>query len=224
MRRVLIAIRAESVNMSRQCRGPRSGFSITELVVAVCVISILAGMAVLNTKGTFQNYKANAARDQVVTQLRLARELAITKRRNVRVDFIAPNQIQTTVQYRNGETPGPAIAPIYLNNAEQGGGNGAQFYVFPSLPDTPMSFGNTQAVSLSQPSGAGAWTVMFTTSGSLVGTSSTTSLDIVGNSNPVNASIFIGIPSTTSSARAVTVLGATGRVRSYMWDSTNWTE
>ncbi len=224
MRRVLIAIRAESVNMSRQCRGPRSGFSITELVVAVCVISILAGMAVLNTKGTFQNYKANAARDQVVTQLRLARELAITKRRNVRVDFIAPNQIQTTVQYRNGETPGPAIAPIYLNNAEQGGGNVAAFYVFPGLPDTPMSFGNTQAVSLSQPSGAGAWTVMFTTSGALVGTSSTTSLDIVGNSNPVNASIFIGIPSTTSSARAVTVLGATGRVRSYTWDSTKWAE
>ncbi|HEY8715225.1 MAG TPA: prepilin-type N-terminal cleavage/methylation domain-containing protein [Candidatus Acidoferrum sp.] len=210
--------------MSRQCRGPRSGFSITELVVAVCVISILAGMAVLNTQGTFQNYKANAARDQVVTQLRLARELAITKRRNVRVDFIAPNQIQTTVQYRNGETPGVPIAPLYLNNAEQGTGNGAQFYVFPSLPDTPMGFGNTQAVSLSQPSGAGAWTVMFTTSGALVGTSSTMSLDMVGNSNPVNASIFIGIPSTTSSARAVTVLGATGRVRSYMWDSTKWTE
>jgi len=92
------------------------------------------------------------------------------------------------------------------------------------LPDTPMGLGNTQAVSLSQPSGAGAWTVMFTTSGALVGTSSTMSLDVVGNSNPMNASIFIGIPSIPSSARAVTVLGATGRVRSYTWDSTKWAE
>jgi hypothetical protein len=92
------------------------------------------------------------------------------------------------------------------------------------LPDTPMAFGNTQAINLAQPSGGGAWGVMFTTSGALVGTSSLAAMNLIGNSNPVNASIFIGIPPKTSTARAVTVLGATGRVRSYSWDGTQWIE
>ena len=113
---------------------------------------------------------------------------------------------------------------MYLNDADQGVNTGAQFYVFPGLPDTPMGFGNTQPINLSQPAGGGAWAVMFTTSGALVGTSALSGYDLIGNSNPVNASIFLGIPSTTGSARAVTILGATGRVRTYSWDGTQWRE
>jgi type II secretory pathway pseudopilin PulG len=210
--------------MKQRSSKAQSGFSLIEVLIVVFVMMILMGMAIVLTQGTMQNYKANAARDAVIAQLRLARELAISKRRNVRIDFTLPNQIQITMQYRTGETPGPALAPVYLNNADQGVSGGSQFYVFPTLPDTPMGFGNTQAINLSQPSGGGAWAVMFTTSGTLVGTGAIAGLDLIGNSNPVNASIFVGIPSTTSSARAITVLGATGRVRSYSWDGTQWRE
>jgi len=111
-----------------------------------------------------------------------------------------------------------------LNNADHGITNGAQFYLFPTLPDTPMAFGNTQAINLAQPSGGGVWGVMFTTSGALVGTSSLAAMNLIGNSNPVNATIFIGIPPKISTARAVTVLGGTGRVRSYTWNGTQWIE
>ena len=203
---------------------PQSGFSLVELIIVVFIAFTLMGAAVVLTDSTQRAYKANAARDLVVTQLRLARELATSKRRNVRVDFTPPNQVQVTVQYLPGEAPGNPIKPVYLNNADHGLTNGSQFYLFPTLPDTPMAFGNTQAINLAQPSGGGAWGVMFTTSGALVGTSSLAAMNLIGNSNPVNATIFIGIPGTTTTARAVTVLGSTGRVRSYTWTGTQWTE
>ena len=203
---------------------PQSGFSLIELITVVLVAFVLMGAAVVLTNGTQRAYKANVARDLVVTQLRYARELATSKRRNVRVDFTPPNQLQVTVQYLPGEAPGNPIAPVFLNNADHGLTNGSQFYLFPALPDTPMAFGNTQAINLAQPSGGGAWGVMFTTSGALVGTSSLAAMNLIGNSNPVNASIFIGIPGTTTTARAVTVLGSTGRVRSYTWTGTQWAE
>ena len=202
----------------------QSGFSLIEMLTVVFVVFILMGVAVMLTDSSQRGYKANVARDLVVTQLRMARQLATSKRRNVRVDFTPPNQIQVTVQYLPGEAPGNPIAPVFLNNADHGVTNTAQFCLFPGLPDTPMAFGNTQAINLAQPSGGGAWGVMFTTSGALVGTSSLAAMNLIGNSNPVNASIFIGIPPKTSTARAVTVLGATGRVRSYSWDGTQWIE
>lgn len=202
----------------------QSGFSLIEMLSVVLVVFVLTAAAVMLTDGSQRGYKANAARDLVVTQLRMARELATSKRRNVRVDFTPPNQIQVTVQYLPGEAAGPAITPVYLNNADHGITNGSQFYLFPTLPDTPMAFGNTQAINLAQPSGASVWGVMFTTSGALVGTSSLAAMNLIGNSNPVNATIFIGIPPKTSTARAVTVLGGTGRVRSYTWSGTQWIE
>ncbi|MEQ1472992.1 MAG: prepilin-type N-terminal cleavage/methylation domain-containing protein [Candidatus Acidiferrum sp.] len=215
---------AGSHSMTQRRKRSQAGFSLIEVIIVVFVIFVLSAMAIILTQGTLQSYKANAARDGVVAQIRLARELAISKRRNVRIDFTLPNQIQTTVQYRLGETPGLALPPVYLNDADQGVNTGAQFYVFPGLPDTPMAFGNTSAINLSQPGGGGAWAVMFTTSGALVGTSALSGLDLIGNSNPVNASIFLGIPSNSGSARAITILGATGRVRTYSWDGSLWRE
>jgi hypothetical protein len=58
---------------------------------------------------------------------------------------------------------------------------------------------------------------MFSTSGSLVGTTGSSGFSTVGNNNPVNASIFTGIAGQPNTARAVTVMGTTGRVRSYSW-------
>jgi hypothetical protein len=99
------------------------------------------------------------------------------------------------------------------------------FYVFPSLPDTPMGFGNSTAINLQQPGGGGAWTVMFSTSGSFCGTAqSAASLYQATTNNPVNASIFLGISGKINTARAVTVFGATGRVRSYNWTGSSWQE
>jgi hypothetical protein len=188
----------------------------------VAMAFVIMGYAVVNTMTTSYNAKANAAMDALISQLRQARELAIAKRRNVEVTFTSPNQIQLTVLTLPGETVPTPMTPVYLNDNVPGG---ATFQLFAGLPDTPMAFGNTTAISLQEPTGGTTWSVMFSTSGAFVGSSqASSSLYLTTNNNPVNASLFLGISGHTNTARAVTVFGATGRVRSYYWTGSNWQE
>jgi Tfp pilus assembly protein FimT len=208
--------------MQAQKRNRETGFTMIELVVVVSIIMILAGFAIIQTKSTTNNSKANAAMGNVVTQLRQARQMAITMRRNVLVTFTSPNKMQVAVQTLPGEAPATVFAPVYLNDGAAGG---LQFYVFPTIPDTPMSFGNSQAINfVTSTGGTSGLSVLFSTSGSFVGTTATTNFAAVGNNNLINASIFLGIPGTPNTARAITVLGGTGRVRSFYWDGFNCNE
>jgi hypothetical protein len=43
-------------------------------------------------------------------------------------------------------------------------------------------------------------------------------------SNPINGTVFVGLTGRQDTARAVTVLGATGRVRQYHWTGSQWME
>ena len=83
--------------MRKRTSKPTSGFSLIEMMVVVMLAFVLMSFAVINTFTTTQNARANTAMDAVISQLRQARELAIAKRRNVEVQFTAPNQIQLTV-------------------------------------------------------------------------------------------------------------------------------
>ena len=69
------------------------------------------------------------------------------------------------------------------------------------------SFGNAAAVDF-----RGASRLFFLSDGTFV--------DLQGN--PLNGSIFLGIPKHPETARAVTILGATGRVRAYRWTGSQW--
>ncbi|MGC1484127.1 MAG: prepilin-type N-terminal cleavage/methylation domain-containing protein [Candidatus Acidiferrum sp.] len=208
--------------MSKRTNKADKGFSLLEMVVVVMLAFVVMAFAVINTVSSTQNARANAAMDAVISELRQGRELAIAKRRNVQVQFTAPNQIQLTVLTLPGEAIPPAIPPVYLNDNV---GGGSTYTLFPGLPDTPMAFGNATAISLQQPAGGGAWSVMFTTSGAFAGSAqAAASLYQVTNNNPVNASIFIGVVGKSNTARAITVFGATGRIRSYYWNSSSWLE
>jgi Tfp pilus assembly protein FimT len=207
--------------MSKRTRTAEQGFSLIEMVFVVALAFTIMAFAVMNTVGSSQNARANSAMDAVISQLRQAREIAIAKRRNVQVQFTAPNQIQMTILTLPGEAIPPVIAPTYLNDNVPGG---LTFAVLVGT-DTPMKFGNSTAISLQQPGGGGAWTVMFTTSGAFCGTAqAAASLYQATNNNPVNASIFLGVVGKPNTARAVTVFGATGRVRSYYWTGSSWQE
>jgi len=206
----------------RTTKRAQQGFSMVEVVVVLALAFVVMGFAVVNTMTSGFNAKANSAMDGLISVLRQGREMAIAKRRNVEVTFTAPNKIQLTVLTLPGEVAGTAIPAVYLNDNAAGG---LSFMVFGTLPDTPMNFGNSQPINLQQPSGGGTWAVMFTTSGSFVGSTQTAAnLYLTANNNPVNASLFMGITGKTNTARAVTIFGATGRVRSYYWTGTSWQE
>ncbi len=215
--------------MQRRSKKAQQGFSLVELVTVVGITFVLASMAIVSTTSSTYASRANDAMFEVISQLRTAREIAVTKRRNVLVTFTAPNEISLTVETLPGEAPAAAIAPVFLNDGVPGGNT---FYVYPGLPDTPMGFGNSSALTFTPASGGTAGlAIMFSTSGSLVGTTGSSGFSTVGNSNPVNASIFTGIAGQPNTVRAVTVMGTTGRVRSYSWTAgatggsvANWQE
>jgi len=208
--------------MRKRTKRAQQGFSLIETVVVLALAFVVMSFAVVNTMTTGLNAKANAAMDTLISQLRQAREMAIAKRRNVEVTLTSPNKIQLTVLTLPGEPVPTPMPAVYLNDNAPGG---MQFMLFGSVPDTPMNFGNGQAINLQQPGGGGAWNVMFTTSGAFVGSAqAAANLYLTTNNSPVNASLFMGLTGKTNTARAVTIFGATGRVRSYYWTGTSWQE
>src|SRR2546430_10914396 len=81
------------------------GFSLMEILVAVAIISIILGMALLNYGNILPNFKANSAMDQLLYQLRSARERAIAHRREVQVQFVGTNQLTITEIWLLGTAP-----------------------------------------------------------------------------------------------------------------------
>ncbi|MCX6551405.1 MAG: hypothetical protein NTY02_10445 [Acidobacteria bacterium] len=70
-----------------------------------------------------------------------------------------------------------------------------------------VMFGSARAVDF-----GGLTTVWFLSDGSLVDAANL----------PLSGTVFVGIATRPLSARAVTVLGPTGRVQGYKWDSRTW--
>src|SRR6267378_4765276 len=114
--------------MRRYPSRPQRGFSLMEILVAVAVISIILGMALLNYSSILPNYKANSAMDQLLYQLRSARERAISHRREVQVQFVGTNQLTVTEIWLLGTAPPPTTISFE---------GGAQYMVFSTIPDLP---------------------------------------------------------------------------------------
>ena len=214
----------------------QAGYSIFELMIVVAIMMILAAFAIINLRTSTYNTRSSSAAAAVVTQLRTARQMAISMRRNVSVTFTAPNQIQLAVQTLPNETVPTPPPAVFLNDADTAHASQVitSFYQFSGMPDTPMAFGNSSSSGLNFNLAQGGTSVtylIFTSSGSLVGTNSNLNWNTLGNNAPVNVTIMLGIPGQPASAKAVTVLGSTGRVRTYSWvgpatggTSANWQE
>jgi len=189
-------------HVSRQPRG----FSLLEALTAIAILMILSGMAIINFGSVLPSAKANSAMDQMLYQLRSARARAIAHRREVQIQFVGTNQLTISELWPTGTPPAPTTVSFE---------GGANYMVFAGLPDipAPYNFGNASAVYFAGVTG-GPPVMKFTTNGSFIN----------GGNALVNGTVFLGIPGKTSTARAVSILGATGRIRQYHWDGTRWQE
>ena len=192
--------------MRQYSKRAQKGFSLLEILTALAIISIILAMAMLNYGSILPNFKANSAMDQLLYQLRSARERAIAHRREVQVQFVGTNQLTIKELWLVGTAP-PSTTVSFEG--------GAQYMVFPSVPDipAPFNFGNSAPIYFGGLSG-GPPIMKFTTSGALID----------GGNTLVNGTVFMGIPGRPSTARAISILGATGRVREYHWDGSQWQE
>src|SRR5262249_35852789 len=186
------------------------GFSLLELMAVIALIFIMAAGAVIGVSNVLPSVRATSGMNQVIMQLRQARQAAISDRRTTIVNFTGNNKIQILQTPPGGGVAVPLIPPVPIEG-------GVQFVYFPALGDTPMNFGTCpSATCFTNPAnpGAGIPATSFLADGSFG----------AGIGVPINGTIFLGIPGKSSTARAVTILGATGRIRSYYWTGTSWQE
>ena len=192
---------------ARHSENRESGFSLIELMVVIMIILIVSVIAVLSVMPNMQQAKVDTELRQVIATLRQAREYAIANRRYVQISFPTTNQILVTQM--NTLTPGaggvnPVLTTLTLSPPLVFNLNG--------MPDTPDAYGNGGPIVFEGVVNGPVNGMIFQSDGELV--DGATFL-------PINGSVFLGYPGQQATARAVTVLGTTGRVRG--WKSTGAT-
>lgn len=197
--------RPRRARLSARARAAQ-GFSLVELLMVVAILAILAGVAIGVTPGVIQGAKGQSGTQQLAAFLKRTRETAISRRRNIEVEFVAPGMVRST-QRAVPDPPNPLGPSTVLETMYLEGG--LDYRLFPAVPDTPDAFGNAAPVVV-----GGANPVMFTSEGSFT--------DVDGN--PINASVFLGLPNQVSTANALTIIGTTATVRTFRWDGSRWVQ
>lgn len=196
------------VEAGEKARGQRywrsdAGFSLVEMLVGCLIIGIATGIAIITITSILPTLHADSSLDLVVAQLRQAREQAMDQTQNFTVTFTAPNEITVTSQGLHGNIQ-PAV--YFL-------GEGMIYTVLTGVPDTPdgppgsIECGNSMAVNLD-----GGNTVTFQGDGTVL-----SSIGQLGN-----GTVCMATPGNPITARAVTIMGATGHIQGYRYNGTKW--
>lgn len=203
----------EMKNSHQRCAAnSHRGFSVVELCVVVALIMLISAIAITSLRPALQDANCDTAMRQVLEQLRQAREWAITNRRYEQVTFpIIAGLPSVVITQRDDLTAGagavnPVLSTVPIHNPET-------FLVFGALTDTPDGYGNASGITFEGAAGGPVAGMLFQSDGELVDGASF---------QAINGTVFLGLNGQTSTARAVTVLGTTGRVHAWKISGTTW--
>jgi prepilin-type N-terminal cleavage/methylation domain-containing protein len=179
----------------------QGGFSLTELLVTVAILMVGGAVAVMNVAGAVRSSHVETAYQNTLDQLRFARQVAIDKRTVCRVDFTAPGTVSVTQAFADGT---PVQTETITLPAD------VQYTVVAGMPTpptpTPDNLGNgTVAIDFDRVAGGSGATIFFQPDGS--------ALDAAGRTN--DGVIYVARPNELTGARAITLLGTTGRLRGW---------
>jgi Tfp pilus assembly protein FimT len=180
------------------------GFSAVELVVTCAIVATIAGIAILNVQSMLKNTRIDNAQNTTIAQLRLTRQKAVDERRVYLIRFQAPRSIQV-YQVASGTgaltAVGSAVELPYdvEYRLESGIPNDSTL-----TPDNFVTHGKAIDFDLDYED-AESTDVRFHPDGS--------ARDSKNRTN--NGVIYIARKGELMSARAVSLFGATGRVRGW---------
>jgi prepilin-type N-terminal cleavage/methylation domain-containing protein len=191
------------------------GFSMIEMLIVLAVVIILAGIGFISLWPMLNKEHVDTAYDKTLETLRIYRNLSITQSRNYIVTFApAAGAVPATmtISWWPGAPPGVARpAAVVVNTVTLP--PDVDFRIQGGIPtaaaSVPDSFGvGAAAVDLdyTPAGGGGGATVVFMPDGSVQ--------DPAGN--PDSGVVYLSrIVADLYSSRAVTVWGATGRIRGW---------
>ncbi|HVZ15629.1 MAG TPA: type II secretion system protein [Terriglobales bacterium] len=183
----------------------QAGFSMIEAVVVIAIALIMGAVALFQIGPSLKSAKSNTALQTTLGLLRRYHDSAVDQRRIYRVTFIAPRTIQ--VDQVGFDTNGTMVF-TFVSSTDLP--QETQFLIVPGVPtgsgQTPDGLGSAQnAIDFSLDYGGGGNTVFFQKDGR--------STDVAGRLN--SGVVYVAQPGDLSSSKAVTVLGATGRVKGW---------
>jgi len=181
-----------------------AGSSLVEVVFAVAVIVVVFAMAFAAFQNALPSMRADSSMQLLEAQLRQARQVSIDQRRYVTVTFQGTSELVAVIVGLNGG-PNTQLYDYFLPE-------GMVYTLLAGVPDTPDGFGNSAAVTYNCPSNSLPCTITFQSDGSVQD----------GQSGSSNGSIFIGIVGQTNTARAVTILSATGKIKGWHYTGAGW--
>jgi prepilin-type N-terminal cleavage/methylation domain-containing protein len=183
----------------KRAKQSQRGYSMIELLIVLGIAGTVMGIAMFQIGAVQPSMKGDGAMRTIMAQLNTARELSISQRRMMQVNFLGTGQIQIVRQeVPAGTTALPTVAVE----------GGLQYGLIAGIVDTPDGFGLK------------AGGIAFGTATAYLFSSDGTLID--QNGNPLNGTVFLAIPGVARSFRAVTVMGGTGRIRGYKWDGHSW--
>lgn len=182
--------------------GKMRGFSLIETLIVLSVMLIASGIFFMSLQPALKETRVTNAYNMTLMTLRRAREAAIAERRTYVVTFnsiATPNTI-TITQAATGQVIATTSLPTDVFFRTESG-------IPTTLATTPDHFGTGgTAVDFDQNVSGGAKNVIcFTPDGSAQDTGSNTN----------NGVVYLARPGSLYSSRAITVWGATGRLRGY---------
>ena len=191
------------LGLPRATRCSAAGFSLIEVLLTLGIAGVLAAMAVPVSSQYIKWAKSDSTAESTLRIIASGRDRAVAERRNIELTFVMPNIVRLERENidASGNTTSKTIElEVMLDN-------GQQFLKFTGVPDTPDAFGNSGAITF-----GGTAPYMFASDGTLVDSSG----------DVVNGTIFVGTPNQKETARAITVFGASGLLRSWKWRGSSW--
>jgi prepilin-type N-terminal cleavage/methylation domain-containing protein len=177
------------------------GFSLIEMLTVLSIAVVASGMAFVSLMPALKDARVGSSVNTALATMRRAREEAVSKRRVYVVKFITPGSIQVTQNTTTGTQLLTTVLPEDIS-----------FVADSSLPAPgPDNFGTGKiAIDFDQGvSGGQATEIYFQPDGSAV--------DIHNNVN--NGVVYFGRAGELMSSRAVSLWGATGRLRAWRIDT-----
>jgi len=174
----------------------KQGFTFIELLVALGVLAVISGFSMMLVGPALKARQVETAVRTVSLQMSRARQFSVDSRRLTRVTFITPRTI--TVEQRTPASEGGIWTWVTQADlpAEM------EFGVSAGVSSGPEGFGTSSAVDFSSAS-----QVFFSPDGSAVASSGQIS----------NGVVYVSWPQEVDTTRAVTLFGATGRIKGWRY-------